>query len=380
MHRKEGQLRAYLDSQVSPEESRAIEEHLKTCEACHQRLEALRLRSGAVASALDALAEPAGSAAPSVSRAFAQFQDRIERESESRRSVTTMWNRMTSGRWRAAWATVTAVVVLALFVFYPPLRTAASEFLGVFRARKFAAIPINLSVMEDDPTFASIVESALSDQVEMTKAPGPLTKAESAEEASVLAGFRVRLPGWLPDTYIEAPTMQVADETSFRVTVNGEYVRLVQEALGKADIPVPEGLDGARVDVAIPKVFTANYPSERGSLLLIQAPSPEIALPASLDMTELGTFALRLADTPESEALRLAQTIDWASTLVIPVPMQFATYAQVSVAGAEGLVISERSGPAAPELLLVFERDGIVYGVQGRVPSEDLIAIAESMF
>jgi hypothetical protein len=174
--------------------------------------------------------------------------------------------------------------------------------------------------------------------------------------------------------------MRVADETAFRITVNGEYVRLIQEALGKSEIPMPAGLEGARVDVEIPKVFTAIYPSERGSLLLIQAPSPDIAIPARLDMVELGAFALRLAGMPESEAVRLAGAIDWASTLVVPVPMQYATYTEVSVAGTDGLIIGERSENAVPELLLLFERDGLVYGVQGRVPAEDLISIAESLF
>ncbi len=291
-----------------------------------------------------------------------------------------MWNRLTSGRWRAAWAAFTAVVVLALFVFYPPLRTAASDFLGVFRVRKFTAIPVNLSALESNPTFATILESALSDQVEMTQVPGPLTSAESAQEASTLAGFEVRLPDWLPETYAGPPKMQVADETAFRVTVNGDYVRLMQEALGKTDVPVPAGLDGAKVYVAIPKVFTAMYTSERGLLLLVQAPSPEVTLPADLDITRIGEFALRMAGMSEGQAAHMAQTIDWASTLVIPVPMQYAAYTEVSVAGADGLIISERSERADPELVLMFERDGIVYGVQGSVPSEDLIAIAESMF
>ena len=134
------------------------------------------------------------------------------------------------------------------------------------------------------------------------------------------------------------------------------------------------------MNVGIPKVFTAIYPSELGSLFPIQALSPEIALPAHLDIDQLGAFALRLAGMSESEAAQLAGAIDWASTLVIPVPMQYATYSEVAVAGAEGLLIGERPERANPDLLLVFERDGIVYGLQGRVPAKDLIAIAESLF
>lgn len=381
MHKKEGLLRAFLDNQVPAEEKQTIEAHLKTCETCRQRLAALRLRGEMAASAVSTLREPSEGAEPSTYRAFARLQARIENESGPKRSVGTMWNRMTtSGRWRAAWAAVVTLLVVSLFVLYPPLRTAASEFLGVFRVRKFAAIPVNLSALENNPTFANILESALSDQIEVTRTPGPLTIVESEQEASALAGFTVRLPAWLPETYAPPPTMRVADETAFRITVDGEYVRLIQEALGKTDIPMPAGLEGAQVSVDIPKVFTAIYPSERGSLHLIQAPSPDIALPARLDMTELGAFALRLAGMAESDAVNLAATIDWASTLVVPVPMQYATYTEVSVAGADGLIIGERSERADPELLLMFQRDGIVYGVQGRVPTEDLISIAESLF
>ena len=215
MHKKEGLLRAYLDNQVSAEEAQTIEAHLKTCGICRQRLATLRLRGEMAASAVSALREPSEGAETSTYRAFARLQSRIGNEAQPRRSVVTMWNRMTTRRWRAAWATVAALLVVSLFVLYPPLRTAASEFLGVFRVRKFAAIPVNLSALENNPTFANILETALSDQVEVTRAPGPLTSTESAEEASALAGFAVRLPTWLPGTHAAPPAMRVADETAY---------------------------------------------------------------------------------------------------------------------------------------------------------------------
>ncbi|MBC7263491.1 MAG: hypothetical protein H5T64_03930 [Chloroflexi bacterium] len=292
-----------------------------------------------------------------------------------------MLNHLTSRHWRTAWVSITLIAVLALFVFYPPLRTAASDFLGIFRVRKFAAIPINISALEGNPTFADVLETALSDQVQFTGDPDSSTAVNSVHQASSLAGFQVRLPAWLPEGYSGPSTMRVQDEVSFRVTVKVDHVRAIQEALGRTDVPIPSNLDGARVDANIPKVFSAWYSSSRGTIELVEAPSPEIQLPPDLNLEELGKFALRMAGMSEDEASQLAESIDWANTLVIPVPMNYASYQEVSVAGSTGLIIGEAgTDEAEGHWMLVFEKDNIVYGLQGMATPEQLVAVAESMF
>lgn len=383
MHKTEGQLRAYLDGELPNAEAQEIETHLQNCEKCQSRLSALRERVDAAASGLAALMEPKQPAGASPYQALASFQRRMEAESTSKRRMVDMLKRIGSGRWKFAWAGMAALIVLSLFVFYPPLRTAASEFLGVFRVRKFAALPINVSNLEDNPSLAQVLQTALAEQVEVTGEPTPPILVSSAEEASQHAGFDVRVPAWLPDGYNVEPHMTVEGGTAFRVTVDTDYLRRIQEVLDRTDVPVPANLDGAQVDVNVPKVAAIRYYTPKGMLNIAEALSPEINLPPNVDLVQLGEFGLRMAGLSREQAALMARTIDWTSTLVVPIPMGYAQYKEVTVAGASGLLVlvgQAESGAIPAYWMLILEKDGVVYGLEGSLAPEDLMAVAESMF
>ncbi len=282
-------------------------------------------------------------------------------------------------RWRPVWIGLVVLVIASLFVFYPPLRTAASDFLGVFRVRKFVAVPINVAAL-DNPTFENLLQSAFSDQLTVTKEPGPATPVASPEDASAALGFAVRLPSALPQGYPAQPSMSIQGEFGFRARVNMDYVLAVREALGKTDVPIPPGLDGAVLDVTVPKILAANYASERGWLTVVQAMSPEVQLPPNLDLQQIGEFGLRLAGIPTAQARAMAAAIDWTNTLIIPVPLGYASYQEVTVAGAHGVFLADSATEGAQHGLLVFQKDGIVYGLEGPMSAQELVGIAESMF
>ena len=46
-------------------------------------------------------------------------------------------------RWRPAAVGVAAVVILAILFSFAPVREVAADFLGLFRVRKFAVIPLD---------------------------------------------------------------------------------------------------------------------------------------------------------------------------------------------------------------------------------------------
>ena len=64
------------------------------------------------------------------------------------------------------------------------------------------------------------------------------------------------------------------------------------------------------------------------------------------------------------EAAAFTATVDWTSTLVIPVPRRASTYEDVSVDGVTGKLI-QRVTDYAPEYALIWVKDGIVYAVSG---------------
>jgi hypothetical protein len=99
-------------------------------------------------------------------------------------------------------------------------------------------------------------------------------------------------------------------------------------------------------------------------------------------MMQMGEALLRMLGTPEDEARRLAQEIDWTGTLIIPLPTNLAQFREVVVDGTTGLLLEYTGGAETgePEQIVLWERDGIVYVVGGyHVAVDELLRVADSL-
>src|SRR2546430_12775362 len=59
-----------------------------------------------------------------------------------------------------------------------------------------------------------------------------------------------------------------------------------------------------------------------------------------------------------TQARELCQTIDWKSTLVLPIPRFVGSYSPVEVNGAQGTLI-KGSGRRGPDYVLIWVKNGI---------------------
>jgi hypothetical protein len=119
-----------------------------------------------------------------------------------------------------------------------------------------------------------------------------------------------------------------------------------------------------------------------GTLTLAQLPSPEINMPPGIDPVVLGEAAFQFLGMNPDDARRLARTIDWSSTVVIPLPTDVAQYREVTVDGVNGLLLEETRAPRAgtANTVLMWQRDGIVYGLNGtNVDVKVLLQVADSL-
>lgn len=383
-HPDDGALRAYLDHELDRLTAQRVEAHVRSCPRCERTLDDLRGIQTRVALRIDELrAPPAAERSPR--QALVAFRARTAglqpAHRSDARSNDKMWRRITTGRWRVAWAAMVAALAITFVCAYAPARTLASQALGVFRVRKFAVISLSASTVEN-LNLLDAAEQLLSEQVEVIKGPGPSTPAGSAAEASALAGFDVRLPSRLPAAFQGEPTLLVGDTAHVQARVKLDRVRAILDAMGRSDLALPKALDGAVLDLNVPHIVTALWLGGAGAspLTLIQAPSPDVELPAGVDLADLGAIALQLAGLPKAEAVELAARIDWANTLVIPLPQSAATYRDVTVAGAQGLLIQGSPSNQGDQYLLLWQRDGIVYGFQSQTSWSFLIEAAESMW
>jgi hypothetical protein len=157
-------------------------------------------------------------------------------------------------------------------------------------------------------------------------------------------------------------------------------------------------VDGADISVTIPASASAAYgtcpkPEADSSesedterrypdcVILAQIPSPSVNAPADLDINQLARIGLEFTGMSAEEAAAFTSTVDWTSTLVVPIPSNAAEYEQVTVDGVTGTLIQRRSREGeASTFALLWVKDGIIYAISGRGANSELaIEMANSL-
>jgi hypothetical protein len=213
----------------------------------------------------------------------------------------------------------------------------------------------------------------------MTHKPGEPKEATDAQQASQLAGFTVRLPQGKDPSQI-----YVTDGATFTLTVDRTKAQALLDEAGRKDLVLPESIDGAKISVNIPASVSAGYgtcpkpkadASEREDgpipgrrypdcVILAEIPSPSVNAPADVDIDQLARIGLEFTGMSPEDAAAFADTVDWTSTLVVPIPRNAATYQQVTVDGVTGTLI-QRPADDAPKFALLWVKNGIVYAISG---------------
>ncbi len=271
-------------------------------------------------------------------------------------------------RRKYAYAAGLVVLLAGLSLFSPAVRAAASDFLGLFRVQKFAAISVSPRQMA---ALERIAEEGLTPgEFEVVGAEPTASQVATLAEAETATGQRVLAPRVLG----AADTIEVVDGAMGRLTINVQSARAILSGAGLDPTLLPESLDGQPVDVTLYPTVAQNWQAE--GITLVQTDSPLIAYPPDVDATRLGEALLQFMGLPEGEAARLAASIDWTNTLLLPVPEEVATFSEVRVGGTSGLALSSLDGVRS---VLLWERDGRVYVMEGSATVRELVRAANSL-
>jgi hypothetical protein len=230
------------------------------------------------------------------------------------------------------------------------VRASAQSFLSLFRIVDFVAVPLG------ERGLASVdsidLPRLLSEHVQIT-GDTPPTPVASADEASGLAGYSVRVPGWLP---AGATLVEAAVSGARVVQVTADTVRLqgVMDSLGITDLDVPAGLDGQTLTVNVPPMVMLRYRHDGRHTRFLQAPSPVVSLPAGVELSALGEIGLRILGLAPDEARRLAGSIDWTSTMLVPLPPTAHTFRRIDVNGHPGVAVEHQPPNQSPTNMILW--------------------------
>ncbi len=369
-------LRAYRDGELDRVEHSNVENHAANCPQCRERLQEIAAVAGRVEQRLLSLDSTAPEA-PDPRLALARFKAQ-HGAGEKRMPFLT---RLFARRWRPAWVTGVAVVFIVCCLAFPAGRSLAQRFLATLRVEKVQPVRLDLSTLDGNRPLQEMLGKMISDKIVVTADEKPQHPA-TVTEASQLAGFAVRLLGERRDT----PQFVVEGQHAFHMAIDRARLQDIFDQSGRPDLLLPATLDGAAVSVQIPRSVRVQYgdcPSrnreeqraQRNAVqpsnctVLLEAPSPLINVPSDLNL---------LAGMSATQAREFCQTIDWKSTLVLPIPRFVSSYNVVEVNGAQGTLINE-SGRRGSSYVLIWVKDGIIYCLAGHGDSSAAVALASSL-
>ena len=373
MHLNEGQLRAALDDEL---DARAAE-HFAACRECRRRADELAVQSQRVNARLGLLV-PQNDRAVSAPVALARFKAQHVSTQE-----VSMLGKLFNRKYRVAWALVAVVALLAVSMTVPPVRAWAEGVLAQFRVAKVSVVSIDPSRFQElgvGSTLSKQISQLLSDSVTMTKKPAAPQTVANAAEASTQAGFQVRLPASRSDK----PQLTVQGGAAFQLTVNRARAQQLLDEAGASNLVLPASIDGAVIKVNIPVGVAAGYGdcpnltqadnaiSPNGSpgrtmincIILTEIPSPTVDAPPNLDVQQLAELGLQFTGMTKEQAHAYASTVDWTSTLVVPIPRNAAQYKPLTVDGVSGYLI-QRPLDDAPQYAIIWVKNGIIYAIGG---------------
>ena len=387
----DGILHARIDGQLNEPESMAVERHLADCASCRHKLETLAADAQRVRAALATLEPPAQEVRSDPAFAYARF--RTQQPAEPR--PATLLSRLFATRLRPVWVGAALAAFLIACFSFAPARSWAQRVLAMLRVQKIAVVPVDTAALQGPLSGSDtgrMIGQFISDNIVVTMHSEPQPVA-NVSQATQLAGFPVRLLSERSD----APKITVQGEGAFQMTLNRDRLQGVLDELGRSDLQLPSSIDGALVAVHVPRAVTAVYGPcrEHGKnnaqklppvaalascVTLAEVPSPTVSVPPELNVPQLATLALQAAGMSAQDAQAFCDTVDWTSTLVLPIPRDAGSYETTGVDGAQGTLITLRGwAQGMPGYSLLWVKSGIIYSLTGFGSADQAVPLADSL-
>lgn len=403
-----GLWQAYLDKELDPQLEEEMKTHLEECSSCRQILSEMKEQQGMIGNLLTQYREETEKTRFNSSLGWEVFIQKEQTEKIKGRGLNIM-GYVKSLSYKKV-AAVAAIITLGASLGIAPVRSAAAQFLQVFRVERLTTVNLTYEEIRD-------MQKAITEGVGQIDLEGlgqlefrgeRKTETVAIEDIKGSTNFSVKLPSYLPEGY-GANEAAVDSDYSAVFNLNVDKVNQVLRALG-TDKQLPEEADGKEFVVVVPQnVYLTYYDKVNNKKIsLTQGQSPQLNISGDVDVEALREAVLDLPILPGSLKSKLAGINDWQHTLVLPgiegktqevsvngnqgifienepaneVKVEFTGEkapdgaATIEVNGQKGIVTENRSTSTAA---LIWYDEGIVYALSGEIQLAEALKIAESM-
>jgi hypothetical protein len=196
----------------------------------------------------------------------------------------------------------------------------------------------------------------------------------------------------------QTPTITVQDSSAFEFTIDRKLAQGLLTDAGFTDVTLPKSLDDQPITVELPASVSAAYGvcptpdmaetepenvdfrAARECVILAQLPSPTVTAPPDLDVAQLAQIGLQFIGMSETEARQMSEAVDWATTLVIPIPRNAASVTEVSVDGVTGTLLTRYPDEGMPDrYTLLWVKNEIIYAISGYGYSSEALQLASQL-
>ncbi len=382
MRISEATLRAYLDKALPDDELDRIEQHLAHSSTARASLARLRQNMAETGKALSLLT-PADLHHSSAPHALQRLQAKLAGEPTINLNwierMSIMFNKSFLKRHQSAITALALLLVLIIAFSFAPVRAMAGDLLKIFRVQEVKVISVDadhLENLENNPELSGLMEEFAS-KTETVVDGGEPQEVASLSEAADFVDFTIAEVTNVPSDAGALSKIAVLERSVHELHLDPDLTEAIFEAAG-IEIDLPEALKETPITVTRPSMVLQGWGSEDEEHLgFAQLRSPEIEYPEDLNLDELGIATLRFLGLSEAEAIALGDTIDWANTLILPIPSDAdVTITEVSINGSPGTLFQEEDGA---DSAVMWQKDGMTYMLTGHYAPDQLLAIAQSV-
>jgi len=400
-HADDGALRRMLDEPFAV--SSDVKRHIGGCAQC-------QARAAIIADEAEAAKAALGAAAASSVDAVSAYGRFIARETAPVRGGAGVQRIGAGRRWFVAPAIgALAAAVLVLAFVFTPIGTLAQSFLTIFEPHTFVAINVSkgeLQYMPDLKSFGTMAQQGATQHREVA----------TAALASTLTHIPARLPSYLPPSLSREAHYYAISPVLAAFRFSAARARAYAASVHRPIPPMPPGLDGSVLTLHAGPMIVVTYGAQLPSapvrhsavqhvrpggaiddessganarvereqsddisnlppLVVVEATAPRV-FSTGATAREIEDYLLSMPGVAPQLADEIRAIGDPSTTMPIPVPIDKSYSQQIAIDGAQGLAIGDNTGVGG---MVLWQKNGIVYGVCGTMQQRQLMEIAQSI-
>lgn len=362
-HLTDGTLRRMVDDPDARAGADAA--HLDGCAECKTRLERISDDARSIATLL---------AVPDVHLDVASAFAEVSRAPRSQPALVRL------PVFRSPVRPIRLALVAAVMVAALSLVAFASAGL-FFKPSTVVAVPVTVADMQ------ALSQLADYGTVTWTQQPNMQVATSAADASAAAGGITAPVAHNVPSGISTTITYGAMSQAEATFTFSAAKAQAAAAAAGKTLPALPAGIDGATLTVtvgpAVGEVYgDMNQPSSTASninlpqLVIAKSAAPTVKS-TQVSAQTLEEYILSLPGISPDLASAVRAVKDPSTTLLIPVPVEYASATQVDINGQNGVALGDNTGLGGG--VVWVGKDGYVYVVAGSIKKDAAVSIAKTL-